>query len=184
MRLTLESELPAELAVGRGSALFVCGWCFCAEAAIESLAFVVDGVAQPVAAHSMPRLDPFRALHPGVDPYATADVDRDPESAEDPELRSYRSGFWGLVRVGPRPAGSWRSRCGRVWWAAAWPRRRSARSRSSNRSARCRRRRSLVGEPPDEPLVVICMATYNPAPELLRAQLRSIRAQTTATGAA
>ena len=105
LRLTLESELPAELAVGRGSALFVCGWCFCAEAAIESLAFVVDGVEQPVAAHSMPRLDPFRALHPGVDPYATADVDRDTESAEDPELRSYRSGFWGLVRVGPRTAG-------------------------------------------------------------------------------
>ena len=44
LRLTLESELPAELAIGRGSALFVCGWCFCADAAIEWLAFVVDGV--------------------------------------------------------------------------------------------------------------------------------------------
>ena len=105
LRLTLESELPAEVAVGRGSALFVCGWCFCADAEIESLAFVVDGAEQPVAAHSMPRLDPYRTLHPALDPYATADLTGDPESVEDPELRSYRSGFWGLVRVGPRTAG-------------------------------------------------------------------------------
>ena len=170
LRLTLESELPAELAVGRGSALFVCGWCFSPAAAIESLAFVVDGSEQPVAAHSMPRLDPFRALHPGVDPYATADMDGDPRSAEDPELRSYRSGFWGLVRVGPRPAGelaiTLRARLaggdvaqapvGTVavvepepalpWW-------------------------EVGGEPAEEPSVVICMAAYNPAPELIETQV-------------
>jgi glycosyltransferase involved in cell wall biosynthesis len=179
LRLTLEAELPAELAVGRGSALFICGWCFCAETAIDSLAFVVDGVEQPVAAHSMPRLDPFRALHPGVDPYGTADVDRDPESAEDPELRSYRSGFWGLVRLTPRPSGALaitlRARLagggvtevpvGTV--AVVEPERQLALPA-----------RDLGEESSGEPLVVICMAAYNPAHALLKTQLRSIREQT------
>ncbi len=179
LRLTLESELPAELAVGRGSAVFVCGWCFCADAALASLAFVVDGAEQPVAAHSMPRLDPFRALHPAIDPYAAADVDRDPESAEDPELRSYRSGFWGLVRVAPRPAGEMSI---------------TLRARLTDGSlAETAVGTIAIVEPPrplpslgasdagsgsGEPLVVICMATYNPAPELLQTQIRSIREQT------
>jgi glycosyltransferase involved in cell wall biosynthesis len=179
LRLTLESELPAELAVGRGSALFVCGWCFCAEAAIEALAFVVDGVEQPVAAHSMPRLDPFRALHPGVDPYATADIDRDPGSADDPELRSYRSGFWGLVRLTPRPVGelaiTLRARLagGGVAEAPAGTLAVIEPERPRPLSAR-----DLDDEFSTEPLVVVCMAAYNPAPALLEVQLRSIREQT------
>jgi glycosyltransferase involved in cell wall biosynthesis len=180
LRLTLESELPAELAVGRGTALFVCGWCFCARAAVESLAFVVDGVEQPVAAHSMPRLDPFQALHPGVDPYATAATDRDPDSAEDPELRSYRSGFWGLVRVTSRPAGqlaiALRARVAGggtvevpVGTLDVVEPERPLPLASSDLDG---------GEPAGEPLVVICMAAYNPAPELFEAQIRSIREQT------
>jgi glycosyltransferase involved in cell wall biosynthesis len=181
LRLTLESELPAELAVGRGSALFVCGWCFCADAAIESLAFVVDGAEQPVAAHSMPRLDPFRALHPTVDPYATAAVQRDPESAEDPQLRSYRSGFWGLVRVMPRPPGELaiglRARVtgggvaetpvGVITIVEPEPALPLPLPTPSDRADRGA-----------EPLVVICMAAYNPAPELISEQVRSIREQT------
>jgi len=181
LRLTLECELPGELPVGRGSALFVCGWCFCADAPVESLAFVVDGVEQPVAAHSMPRLDPFRALHPTVDPYATADSERDPESVEDPELRSYRSGFWGLVRVAERPAGqlviTLRARLAGGGCAEApvgtvavvapeppLPLPLPSRDTGDERAA--------------EPLVVICMAAYNPPEELFRVQLDSIRAQT------
>jgi glycosyltransferase involved in cell wall biosynthesis len=170
LRLTLEAELPAELSIGRGSAVFACGWCFCAEGAIESLAFVVDGREQVAAAHSMPRLDPFRALHPGLG----LDVPRDPESVEDPDLRSYRSGFWGLVELTPRAPGELtiglraRLRGGAVAEAIVGTMR--------------------ITEPPPAlayqrpggggPLVAICMATYNPDPELLGEQLRSIRAQT------
>ena len=50
----------------------------------------------------MPRLDPFRALHPDLDPYATAGVRsaiRIPPA--DPLLLSYRSGFWGIVQRSP-----------------------------------------------------------------------------------
>jgi glycosyltransferase involved in cell wall biosynthesis len=176
LRLTLESELPAELSVGRGSALFVCGWCFCPEDTIEGLAFVVDGDEQAVAAHSMPRLDPFRALHPSLDPYATAGVDRDPDSAEDPELRSYRSGFWGLVRVAPRPVGELTIAL-------------RARLRGGGVAETPVGALTVVDpEPPvalpartgagsAEPLVAICMAAYNPAPELIGAQVASIRDQ-------
>jgi glycosyltransferase involved in cell wall biosynthesis len=170
LRLTLEAELPAELSVGRGSAVFVCGWCFCANAAIESLAFVVDGREQAVAAHSMPRLDPYRALHPGLGLGAS----RDPESVEDPQLRSYRSGFWGLVELAPRAPGELtiglraRLRGGAV-------------AEATIGAVRIVEPPSALAYPqPDSggPLVAICMATYNPDPDLLAEQVRSIRAQT------
>ncbi len=100
LHVCLDEPLPTEVAVGAGTALFVCGWCFSPNARIRSLQFIVDGERQPVMAHSMPRLDPFRELHPGLDPFALAGSD--PRSPEDPALRSYRSGFWGIVRIGPR----------------------------------------------------------------------------------
>jgi hypothetical protein len=98
----LDTPLPRELAVGRGTAVFVCGTCFAAGARIDSLAFVVDGEDQPVMAAGMPRLDLLRALHPGLDPFATAGMAVDEASAEDPLLTSYRSGFWGFARIAPR----------------------------------------------------------------------------------
>jgi glycosyltransferase involved in cell wall biosynthesis len=177
LRLTLESELPAELVVGRGSALFVCGWCFCPDQAIESMAFVVDGVAQPVAAHSMPRLDPFRALHPAVDPYATEALTHDPASAEDPELRSYRSGFWGLVRVDPRPLGplliTLRADLVGGGLAEAVVGTVAVVAPEAPLPLPAGTRGDQHG-----PLVMICMAAYNPAPELIEAQIASIREQT------
>src|SRR6201999_1830003 len=63
------------------------------------LRVVVDGVERPLIAHGMPRLDFFAELHPGLDPFATDGLDLDPSSAADPQLRSYRSGFWGVAPV-------------------------------------------------------------------------------------
>ena len=77
----LDSPLPHELAVGAGTALFVCGTCFAPGRGIASLSLLVDGEDQPVAAHGMPRLDHLRATG---------------------EPESYSSGFWGLARVAPR----------------------------------------------------------------------------------
>ena len=106
LRVGLDLPVPGELAIGKGTALFVCGTCFHRDARIRSLAFVLDGVEQPVAAHSMPRLDYFASLHPGVDPYASATLPSDPASEDDPLMHSYRSGFWGIVRIGPRSSES------------------------------------------------------------------------------
>ncbi len=161
--MQLDYELPRKLTVGGGTALFVCGWCFCREARIRSLAFLVDGEQQPVIAHGMPRLDPLRALE---------------DSEEDPFGHSYRSGFWGIARIaGPRAGdpdnvrlavraelaggGEAIAELGRPEiepppgpGAAAWPERREG------------------------PRVAICMATHNPPLDLFVCQLDSIREQT------
>jgi GT2 family glycosyltransferase len=81
LELRLDTPLPPQLAVGSGTALFVCGTCFAPGARIASLALLVDGAEQPLLAFGMPRLDLLRAT--GV-------------------AESYASGFWGLARVGPR----------------------------------------------------------------------------------
>ena len=101
--------------------------------------------SQPVRRHGMPRLDFFRSLHPGLDPFATDGMTRDPDSPEDPSLRSYRSGFWGIVEIGPaRGAGaaSWscargsRTAARRRWSSARLPRPRTRRPRRRTRRPR------------------------------------------------
>ncbi len=158
--------------MGRGTALFVCGTCFCPESPLAALELVVDGEPQPVGAHSMPRLDFFASLHPQLDPYTTAGLESDPHSAEDPLMLSYLSGFWGLARI---PARTEDGDCelalrahledGRIVQAPfAHLRVIAARGQSD-------------GDGP-APEVAICMATYDPPAELFRRQIESIRAQT------
>ncbi|MDQ6605544.1 MAG: glycosyltransferase [Actinomycetota bacterium] len=177
LQVQLESELPREVAVGAGTALFICGWCFCPAGRIRSLSFLLDGQPQPVAAYGMPRLDPFRALHPDLDPYATSGLSTDPSSAADPLLLSYRSGFWGTVRLaGDAGEGGGEFRLslraelegGGEAGAELGPIPR--RAHVAPVSARW---------PPGAagPPVAIAMATYEPPLDLLERQLDSIRAQ-------
>jgi glycosyltransferase involved in cell wall biosynthesis len=176
MHVRLDSPLPKELAVGGGTALFVGGWCVSPSGGIRSLSFVVDGREQPVMAHGMPRLDVFRDLHPGLDPFETRGMDRDPDSADDPAMAGYRSGFWGIVRIEPTVPGE--------------------RLRIALRAELETGEKELAeigsieivalddplavpdGATADGPLVAISMATYNPPLDLFRRQLDSIRAQT------
>jgi len=174
--VVLECELPTELLIGSGTALFVCGWCLCAEDRIASLELRVGGERQPLIAHGMPRLDPFRALHPDLDPFATGALSADPGSDADPSLLSYRSGFWGIARIAPQPAESELE----LGLHATL---------QSGRDVGATLARLPVGrqaEPLDVtwppaaagPPVAICMATYNPPADLLERQLASIRTQT------
>ena len=178
LHVALDAELPEEVAVGDGTALFVCGWCFHPAQRIAALELLVDGEPQPLRDIRQPRLDPFRALHPTLDPFATTQLERDPASAEDPLLHAYRSGFWGLARIGPRPAGATlelrlRARLDRGDEAEA-PLARIAIVAPPHPLAAPRPRTSATGS---EPRVAICMATYNPPIDLLTRQLDSIRAQ-------
>jgi glycosyltransferase involved in cell wall biosynthesis len=176
LHLQLEAELPTELAVGRGTALFVCGWCFHPDSPIDALEFVLDGVPQPVQAGAMPRLDPFAALHPGLDLRAAFAAGGDPDSDEDPHLHSYASGFWGIVRIAPRASGE------QLHLALR------ARLRAGGRLTADLARIEVAAAPattpgrwaadPGAPRVAICMATYNPPADLLERQLESIRGQT------
>jgi hypothetical protein len=147
----LDAPLPAELAVGAGTAVFVSGTCVARTGRVEELALVVNGEDQPLMAHGMPRLD-------------VRDAFGAPEA--------YRSGFWGFARITRREApvelglrarlaagGAAVEELARIPLAAAEP--------------------PVAADPPaDGPLVAICMATHQPPPGLLERQLDSIRAQT------
>lgn len=159
----LDVPLPEAVAVGAGTAVFVAGWCTVEDAQIASLAFVVDGAEQAVAAHGMPRLDVLHTLSPSADPYAT------------PDAPGYRSGFWGLVRIGPRTDRG--AQFGVVLRARL----------AGGGIAEAPLGTIGIEDPPvplaspAEPaddLVAICMATHEPPAELLRRQIDSIRAQT------
>src|SRR5262249_18319875 len=106
-----------------------------------------------------------------------ASIERDPESPRDPELRSYRSGFWATVPIrAPDQPGELELRL-------------EARLDDGTR-ARAELGTIAAVEPPEPPsyssvpaggeppVIAICMATFNPNIELFRAQVESIRAQT------
>jgi len=177
LHVSLDLQLPAELAVGAGTALFVAGTCYCPSGAIRDLSLFVDGIGQPVLAHGMPRLDFFAELHPSLDPYQTTALTADPDSPDDVGLRSYHSGFWAIAKVMP----------GRSVHELA------LRARLDNEEvieAELARIESVELERPTnsdsaawpegvaQQRVAICMATYNPPGALFRAQIESIRAQT------
>jgi glycosyltransferase involved in cell wall biosynthesis len=176
LHIRLDTPLPETLGVGAGTALFVAGTCFSARAPIAALALVVDGDAQPVMAHGMPRLDLMRALHPGLDPFSAAGMAVDPESTEDPLLTSYRSGFWGFARVGPRAPGE------RVRIELRATLRDGGELTTALGEVRVAAPPAPVATPEPAPggapLVAICMATHEPPADLFRRQVASIRGQT------
>jgi GT2 family glycosyltransferase len=145
----LDAPLPAAVGVGTGTAVFVCGTCVPAQGRPTSLALIVDGAEQPLMAHGMPRLDVLRAH-------------RSPAS--------YRSGFWGMARIGPR--------------SGTEPCALALRARfADGRQATAELGRIAIAEPPAPitdaaPEVAICMATYEPPLDLFRRQIDTLRAQT------
>lgn len=176
LSLRLDAPLPEQLAIGAGTALFVCGSCFHRDARLERLSFLVDDGEQPVMAHSMPRLDLFAALHPGIDPFATAGLDDDPRSEEDPNLHSYLSGFWGVVRIGPRGDEACEIRL-RAQLRGGGSEDVHLATLPIARLPEPLTAPASLGRRDDEPLVAICMATYQPPMELFRNQIESIRGQ-------
>ena len=156
LELRLEHELPTRLAVGRGNAVFVYGSCFHRRRKVRDLRLLSDGSSIRPMAQAMPRRDVFES---------------------DPDARSYRSGFWGIVPIHATP---------------------DPRSLELDVVARLddgdevtRRLAALELEPgpttepiawpagrTDEPLVAICMATHDPPSDLFRRQIESIREQT------
>jgi glycosyltransferase involved in cell wall biosynthesis len=145
----LDAPLPGSVAIGAGTALFVCGTCFSPRGRPASLALAVDGAIQPLMACAMPRLDTLRSYRAAA---------------------SYRSGFWGFARLGPRPGTERRAI--------------ALRARFEDGGESTAQLGAIpVAEPPAPlsdaaPEVAICMATYEPPLDLFRRQIESIRAQT------
>jgi glycosyltransferase involved in cell wall biosynthesis len=175
LEATLEVPLPAAIPAGRPTAVFCFGTCFHRRQAIERLEIAVDGVPHRPTAWGMPRLDLFHSLHPSIAEGEESSLERDPLSSDDPECRSYRSGFWATVPIGAR----------------AFPG--TVELRALAQLADGRQASAPLGwielsapAPPASPaadptragLIAVCMATFNPDPELFRIQVDSIRDQT------
>jgi glycosyltransferase involved in cell wall biosynthesis len=173
LEVVLEAPIPDCLPVGSPTAVMCRGACFHRRDVVESVTILVDGVPHRPAASRMPRPDLFRSLHPRLDRAA----ERDQESLEDPELRSYRSGFWGTV---PIPA---RVQPGEVEL-------RVDAELANGAHASAPLGRIEVVEPSEPPryegpeaareggLIAVCMATFDPEVDLLRTQIATLRAQT------
>jgi glycosyltransferase involved in cell wall biosynthesis len=175
--LVLDRPLPEALPVRSATAVFCVGTCFHRHQSVVDLEVIVDGVRHRPTARRMPRLDRFRELHPTLSPGEAASVASDPQSARDPELRSYRSGFWATVpiRAGERLRELELTVEARLADG-------TAASAPLGTIAVVDRPAPIDIEPlgarNGPPLIAICMATYNPDIELLRVQVESIRAQT------
>jgi glycosyltransferase involved in cell wall biosynthesis len=179
LEVILNRPVPKVLTLpaGRETALFCIGACFHRHQRVRQIVLSVDGVRHRPTARRMPRAGLFRKLHPNLPAGGAASIDGDPHSRRDPELLSYRSGFWATVPIGPvSPEGD-------------------VELGIEARLADGRTASTLLGtirvvEPPEPvayegprssaglPLIAICMATYNPNIELFRDQVESIRAQT------
>ena len=134
--------------MGGGTALFVCGTCYAPGRRIAALSLVVDGDLQPLMGSAMPRLDSLRTTG---DPAA------------------YRSGFWGLARVRPRPD------------TAVCAVELRARLSTGEHVVADVGRIPLAAPPaplPGAPRVAVCMATFDPPLGLFARQVESLRAQT------
>ena len=121
----------------------------------------------------MPRFDRFASLHPTLGTGEEALPEIDPASGEDPEIRSYRSGFWATVTVPARRAGRTVALTARARLEEG-ARRRLSSARSLSRSSDPRAR----PQPPRGASIAVCMSTYNPQIDLFRVQVESLRAQT------
>ena len=155
----LESPLPASLPVGQASAVFCAGACFHHEQTVTGLELLLDGTPRRPLAVRMPRPDLVGAA-PG---------------RGSPARRRYRSGFWSILPIEAR------ERPGRVAIDAAVD------LADGTRWVVPLGRIDVVAPPPAPPappvpiapdLIAVCLATYEPDPELLRIQVESLRAQT------
>jgi glycosyltransferase involved in cell wall biosynthesis len=160
----LESPLPAWLPVGSGTAVFCSGICFHRHERIANLHIVVDGGRHRPTAFRMPRPDIFALLHPhGAH-----------RSPEDPELRCFRSGFWGTVPIQARDCAGTVELAVEVRLAGG-----AELAAPLGRIEIVEREPAGAARRPVEPgLIAICMATFEPDIALFRRQVESLRAQT------
>ncbi len=164
LRVCLDTRIPEELVVGKGTAISVAGWCYHPTYKIKKLQFVARGTAHPMKAFGMGRRDVLESQFPDLDPTG----------------HSFRSGFWSLL------AFSAVEQTTQVELQIE--------ATLSNGEVILERVASMTLQPeaiPDrrlapedsaeqasEPLVAICMTSYNPPLKLFARQIQSIIDQT------
>src|SRR5262249_53290674 len=81
LRWQVDTPLPKEIAIGKGTAVFLMGSCYHPTRKIRSLVLHVDGEDQELKAWRMGRSDLLNAHRKSIDPLG----------------HSYASGFWGFA---------------------------------------------------------------------------------------
>lgn len=159
----LEIHPPRRLAVGRGNAFVLGGYCYHPGEATRRLQLQLGGARHPVERFRLPRQDVWERLG-----------ESDPARP-----RAFRSGFVAVVPVAPLHEPSLLElglvltlASGRELRIPVGEVRAEPRLRPPTEAATA----SFPGSP--GPRVAICLASYEPPGELLRRQLDSIRAQT------
>lgn len=159
----LETSVPEPMVVGRGNALFVSGWCFHRERKIVDLGIRANGNDYRILAHSMPRADVFAAY----------------DRTGDPHGNRYRSGFWAIL---PFQSANGEQRAELELVATLSTGEVSTKQLSMVDMEPMPVTNGAAPTPPirrqGEPLIAICMTTYNPRLDLFQRQVQSLREQT------
>jgi glycosyltransferase involved in cell wall biosynthesis len=164
LRVSIDTRIPDTLIVGEGNALYIAGWCYHSSQRIKKLDIVIDGISQRVRAFRMVRPHVLAAHSCGLDPHGY----------------SYRSGFWAIVAL-PRIDSAIQSNLfiqavlasGEICLEKIAP---ITIEPTYKRHHEIQLRDSANTN--GEPLIAICMATYNPPIGLFARQVQSIRDQT------
>jgi glycosyltransferase involved in cell wall biosynthesis len=153
----LEIALPERVVVGRGNAFVIGGYCYHPHKTTRRLEVEVAGFRQPVARHNLPREDVVSAAN-GANPAS-----------------AFRSGFVAMSRVAPVSAPVDAN------VALILTLRRGEQVRAPLGTVELEPELAAPADASvahfegDGARVAICMATYNPPPDLLRYQLDSLR---------
>ena len=158
----LDIPPPRQLAIGKGNAFPLAGWCYRPAGRIRSLEIAVGDARTPVERHGLPRIDVYEARGNGVD-----------------RGHAFHGGFVATPRVSPLTEAKELAVEAHVTIAG------SVRETLPLGSLRAIPELPIPEEArlarlpdADGPRVAICMATFDPPQDLLRRQIDSIREQT------
>ncbi|MFN8152330.1 MAG: glycosyltransferase [Solirubrobacterales bacterium] len=156
LRAVLEGFLPESLPAGCASSVFCIGHCDAPGAELASLELTIDGEARPLTVFGTPRADVLAAGG------------------------AYRSGYWGIaeVRAGEPGTSIDVGLRGRLTGGGEVSASLGSIAVSERRPSVDSTAEATTGVGGGEGVIAVCMATYEPDPELFAAQVESLRAQT------
>lgn len=164
LRAHIDTEIPVSLVIGKGNALYIAGWCYHSSQRIKKLHVVTNGVSHRVKTLRMGRRDVLATHFPRLDPNGY----------------SYRSGFWTIVPLAEIKSTTNADLSIRATLANGETCLEKIANISLEPTYERREEVQLSGpaKTNSQPLIAICMATYNPRLDLFARQIQSILNQT------
>ena len=157
LRIGIDSRIPESIIVAKGNALCLHGWCYHASLRIRRLEILVGKTRHPVKVYGTVRSDVFSKHYPHMDSSG----------------HSFRSGFWSIILLPEIHRAEEVDLSLRATLETG--------EQSVSKIARTTLLPASVDSGPsessDQPLVAICMATYNPPLALFRRQIESLISQ-------